>query len=210
VSDALDVLRQTIRQCRACEIAGLLDRAAPVVREERGDILVIGQAPGKQSSLHAATGTSPYGRTFRRWWEAAGLDADLWMGRCQFAALTRCFPGVASTGVGDRAPSRRERDLCRHWLDQEMLLARPRVVITLGRLAAADVLGVRGPMTAWIGEPHMISIGPDTVPAIPLPHPSGVSRLMNDPTNRERVSAGLRRIVAAYEGPRIDLMDSSF
>jgi uracil-DNA glycosylase len=91
-----------------------------------------------------------------------------------------------------------------------MLLARPRVVITLGRLAAADVLGVRGPMTAWIGEPHTISIGPDTVPAIPLPHPSGVSRLMNDPINRERVSAGLRRIVAAYEGPRIDLMDSSF
>ena len=50
-------------------------------------------------------------------------------------AVTKCFPGKSASGRGDRVPSKEEQALCRPFLEQEVLLVAPRVIIPVGGLA---------------------------------------------------------------------------
>jgi uracil-DNA glycosylase len=115
-------------------------------------------------------------------------------------SLTKCFPGKAASGSGDRAPSVKERALCRPHLDGEIGYVRPRLVVTLGRLAADAVIpAAKGlSLKELVGAVHEVDFGYGKVPVVPLPHPSGVGRWLNDPANRALVEVGLE-IIASIE-----------
>jgi uracil-DNA glycosylase len=90
--------------------------------------------------------------------------------------------------------------MCRPWLDRELAFARPKIIVTLGRLAAetmAPHLRSR-PLTDFVGIPQVISLPYGEVTVLPLPHPSGVSRWLNDPANRRLVDQGLARLRDLY------------
>jgi len=92
------------------------------------------------------------------------------------AAITRCYPGPSPSGRGDRVPSRRERDFCADWLDQELAMLRPPLIIPVGRLAIDRFLGPRA-LEDVVGR--AIPLGAEAAGvaslAIALPHPSGAS-----------------------------------
>jgi uracil-DNA glycosylase len=98
------------------------------------------------------------------------------------ASVTRCYPGRAPSGRGDRTPSPREQELCAFWREWEFELMRPRLIVTVGGLAARRLLGVRS-VTESVGVRYEL----DGAVAVPLPHPSGASGWLNDPANRARV-----------------------
>ena len=106
--------------------------------------------------------------------------------------------GKAAAGPGDRAPSAKERALCRPHLDGEIGYVRPRLVVTLGRMAADAVIpAAKGvSLTGLVGSIHEVDLGYGPVPVVPLPHPSGVGRWLNDPANRALVDVALGRIAA--------------
>jgi uracil-DNA glycosylase len=102
------------------------------------------------------------------------------------ASVTRCYPGRARSGGGDRTPTAREQELCSFWRDWEFKLLRPRLIVVVGGLAARRLLGLKS-LEETIGRRFEI----DESVAVPLPHPSGVSRWLNAPANQ----ATLRKAV---------------
>ena len=108
------------------------------------------------------------------------MDEDEFFGTFYCAAVTRCYPGKARSGRGDRTPTQFEQELCAFWRDWELRLLRPALVVTVGGLAARSLLGLES-LTAAVGNRYELG----GVPAIPLPHPSGASGWLNSPANRE-------------------------
>ena len=154
----------------------------------RDRIAIVGQAPG---AVELTTGQPFSGRSgaeLRRWLDLAGIDQDHLPYR---TAITKCFPGKAPTGSGDRRPSPAEIAHCAPWLDQELALLRPRVILLLGGLAIDRFWGSgKVPLEAAVGRSRMT----DGVTFIPLPHPSGASRWLNDPAHRELLRKGLAQV----------------
>jgi uracil-DNA glycosylase len=132
-------LHARIRACTKCVAAGHLERVRPIVAGSiRDRIAIVGQAPG---AVELTTGQPFSGRSgaeLRRWLEEAGIDEDHLPYR---TAITKCFPGKAPTGGGDRRPSPAEIALCRPWLDLELALLQPRVMILIGGMAIDRFLG---------------------------------------------------------------------
>jgi uracil-DNA glycosylase len=104
------------------------------------------------------------------------------------AALMRCFPGRNAAGTGDLRPPPAGIANCAHWLDAELRMLEPRVVIPVGQMAIARFLGP-GALEERVGK----RFGEHPV-LVPLPHPSGTSRWLNDPVNRERLDVALAMI----------------
>src|SRR5207249_11857454 len=176
-AEALARLHARIRACTKCVDAGYLDHAQPIVAGTvRDRIAIVGQAPG---AVEVTTGRPFSGRAgaeLRRWLADAGIDEAHLPYR---TAITKCFPGRSSTGAGDRRPSPGEIALCASWLEQELALLRPRVILLLGGLAIERFWGAIT-LERAVGTARLI----DGVSYIALPHPSGASRWLNDPAHR--------------------------
>jgi uracil-DNA glycosylase len=167
-------------RCRACVEAGYPLESLPVVAPfHHQRAYLFGQAPGIVEGEERLPWRGRAGRTLRRWLE---MDEDEFYETFYCAAVTRCYPGRAASGRGDRTPAPEEQRLCKRWRDHELRLLRPKLIVTVGGLAAHRLLGVRS-----VGE----SVGGryefEGTVVIPLPHPSGASGWLNDPANRARV-----------------------
>jgi uracil-DNA glycosylase len=191
----LDQLHRRIRACRRCVRAGYLPAARPIVAGRATDrVMIVGQAPG---AVEFDAGTPFAGRSgvvLRTWLARAGVDEQHLPYR---SAITKCFPGKNPRGEGDRRPSPAEIALCAPWLGMEISLLRPRLLLLLGRLAIDRFWGPDR-LESAVGRMRR----EDGRVLIPLPHPSGASRWLNDAANRARLDRALRLIkreVAALE-----------
>jgi uracil-DNA glycosylase family 4 len=188
-AQAIESLHQRIVACRACQTAGFIPVARPIRHAwtERQRTMIVGQAPGAQTEAKRYHFAGPGGVLLGRWLVAAGYDADHWREQCYITSLTRCFPGKAARGKGDRKPSPAELALCRPFLDEEIRLVRPQIILAIGGMAIEHFVG-RQPLDAVVGE--LIEV--DGLRVLPLPHPSGVSRWLNDPAHQALVAQALR------------------
>jgi uracil-DNA glycosylase len=147
---------------------------------------LVGQAPGPVEVKEGRPFAGRAGAELARWMARAGFESDEEFRRLTYiAALMRCFPGRNASNTGDRPPPARAIRNCATWLDRELALLRPRVLIPVGQLAIRRFLGP-GSLEERVGRTF------GAVPVVvPLPHPSGQSRWLNDPANRERLAAAL-------------------
>ena len=180
-------LQRDNRGCRACAEEGYALESLPVVLPYTGQrAYLFGQAPGIQEGQERLPWRGRAGKTLRRWLD---LDEDTFYSTFYCASVTRCYPGRAQSGRGDRTPAPREQDLCSFWFDWELRLLRPQLVVTVGGLATRRMLGVKS-ITEAVGTRYER----DGFVAIPLPHPSGASSWLNDHANRARVADAVGRI----------------
>jgi uracil-DNA glycosylase len=173
--------------CRACIAAGYPLESMPVVAP--GDsqrAYLFGQAPGIVEGEERRPWRGRAGKTLRRWLE---MEEDEFYATFHCASVTRCYPGRAPSGRGDRTPTPEEQRLCETWRDHELRLLRPRLVVTVGGLAARRMLGVSS-VTECVGKRYELG----NAVAIPLPHPSGASSWLNDPANRARVAEAVASV----------------
>lgn len=157
--------------------------------------MVIGQAPGRLTAERQLMFGGPSGATLERWLAQAGFAPGALRGEVYLSALTRCDPGRSPTGRGDRKPSPAEVALCRPWLDRELALVRPRLILLVGGMAIEAFLGPSR-LDDIVGE----TLERNGVTLIPLPHPSGVSRWLNDPAHQAQVTRALERLAALRAG----------
>jgi len=177
-------LQRDNRVCRACIEAGYPLESLPVVQPYTGQRAYIhGQAPGALEGMERLPWRGRAGRTLRRWLD---MDEDEFYSTFYCASVTRCYPGKSPSGKGDRTPAPREQELCSFWREWELRVLRPRLIVPVGGLAIRRLLGVTT-LDASIGERFEHG---DAV-AVPLPHPSGVSRWMNAPENRARLDRAI-------------------
>ena len=195
---SLASLQRDNRRCRACAEAGFHLESQPVVEGRAGQrAYLYGQAPGIVEGEEGRPWRGRAGRTLRSW---LGLDEEQFYATFYCAAVTRCYPGRAPSGRGDRTPTPTERALCATWREHELRLLRPTLVVTVGGIAARALLGETR-LTRCIGTRREL----DGATAIPLPHPSGASGWLNSPANRELLAQAIELVrgeLAAFCGPR--------
>ena len=157
---------------------------------------LLGQAPGVVEGEERRPWRGRAGQTLRRWlW----LEEDVFYATFYCASVTRCYPGRAPGGGGDRTPAAREQELCGFWREWELKLLQPGLIVPVGGLAIRRLLGLTS-LDASIGERFAYG---DAV-AVPLPHPSGVSRWLNARANQARLEAAVElvhRELARVGGP---------
>jgi uracil-DNA glycosylase len=186
---SLGSLQRDVAVCRACVDAGYPLESLPVrapLSSQRA--YMYGQAPGSQEGLERRPWRGRAGRTLRRW---LSMEEDEFYATFYCASVTRCDPGRAPSGRGDRTPTPEEQRLCAFWRDWELRLLRPPLVVTVGGLAARRLLGLRS-VTEFVGRRYEL----EHAVAIPLPHPSGASAWLNLPENRARVAEAAELIRA--------------
>ncbi|MEB4589580.1 uracil-DNA glycosylase family protein [Candidatus Thiothrix sp. Deng01] len=136
-------------------------------------VMSIGQAPG----VHEAKVMRPFGwtagKTLFRWFEAIGLEETLFRQRVYMSAVCRCFPGKNPQG-GDRVPSADEVAACSRWLQAEIQILQPQLIILVGKLAINQFLAAKK-LEDVVGKRHAVLLDGRATDLIPLPHPSGAS-----------------------------------
>jgi uracil-DNA glycosylase len=159
-----------LRQCRRCaRMTG-----PPVVGEPVGSpVLLVGQAPGPKEIEAARPFAWTAGKALFAWFDQIGLPEEVFRRRIYMAAVCRCFPGKNPKG-GDRVPDRTEIANCAPWLDAEIMLLRPALILPVGRLAITRFMPVKR-LDEVVGRMHRVTRAGFTTDALPLPHPSGAS-----------------------------------
>ena len=186
---SLASLQRDNRRCRACAEAGFAIESMPVVEGHAAQrAYLFGQAPGVLEGQERRPWRGRAGQTLRRWLE---LDEETFYATFYCASVTRCYPGRARSGGGDRTPTPREQELCSFWLEWELRLLKPALIVAVGGLAVQRLLEIRS-LAGCIGA----KFERNGAVIIPLPHPSGVSRWLNDPANRARLDEALALIRA--------------
>lgn len=182
---------RALAECRMCRhAAGITPIVSLAVSPK---VMLVGQAPGQVEAAGGRPFAGRAGKTLFRWLERAGVDEPTARRKIYIAAVTRCYPGPHPSGRGDRVPSTREQDACAGWLEQEMRIIRPKLLIPVGKLAMARFLPEK-PLDELIGRAHEIEHAGGRTIAIPLPHPSGASSWVHQGDHPRLLDCALRLI----------------
>lgn len=188
----LDAHAAALAACRRCTFDD--PAVLPVISSARQPLaMLVGQAPGKTEVVDRRPFAGRAGRTLFRWFASIAIDEQVARRRIYIAAITRCFPGSSPSGRGDRVPSPSQVANCSAWLDAEIEMIRPAVIIPVGRLAIERFLG-SGLLSDLIGRAHRLRSLPGAPMAIPLPHPSGASSWIHAPGHTALVNRSLELI----------------
>jgi uracil-DNA glycosylase family 4 len=184
---ALLGLQAACRGCHVCVDQGIIPEATPTFEGRWGaPFFLVGQAPGPVERESRRPFSGRAGKELDRWMVRAGFErAEEFRRLTYIASVMRCFPGRNPKGNGDLKPPPRAVANCAHWLESELDLLKPNVLILVGQMAINRFLGP-GRLEDRVGQ----RFG-DRPVMVPLPHPSGQSRWLNDPANRERLASAL-------------------
>jgi uracil-DNA glycosylase family 4 len=214
-------LHSGILACTRCVASGHIPFASPMFQGAPGQrLMLVGQAPGERELGPRKPFAGRSGAELARWMTRAGFDGDdHFRSLTYITSVTKCFPGKAPSGGGDRRPSRVEVEQCRPWLDGQLEVVRPALVMLVGGLAHESF-----PLTRGRGLNDLVGAAFDAggndhaenllegAPVsgaepwvVPLPHPSGASRWLNSPANRDLLERALQVLsvlwpVAAVRG----------
>ena len=146
------------------------------------DVMIIGQAPGPREPTLKRPFAHTAGKTLFRWFEQfCGMDEAAVRSKIYFAAVCRCFPGKNSGGT-DRVPAPDEIRNCALWMDDEIRILQPRLIIPVGRLAIVQFIDCR-------------KIGRRNWPQISR-------RACGPPLRPDSVAASFRRVALAQNSTR--------
>lgn len=187
----LEKLHTQIRACLKCQAAGYWIAPGAVVQGvHTAKIMTIGQAPGPTEAVVKRPFNAGSGKRLFQWLGEAGFDETEFRASMYMTAVTKCYPGKGKGGHGDRVPTKEEQALCRPWLDQEIALVNPQLIIPIGKLAISLFFDPKLPLEKVVG----VRLEREGRVIIPLPHPSGASTWYQQPDNLRLVKKAIRLI----------------
>jgi len=173
VTIALRLIEEHQEKLRACTRCSNMYRPPIVCGPLTSKVLLVGQAPGDKEPALGRPFAWTAGKQLFKWFAPLGLNEAEFRERVYIAAVCRCFPGKNPQG-GDRVPSPLEMTNCRPWLEREIELLRPTLIVPVGRVAIEQFLPAR-PLIEQIGTQQSVKHGRVRSDLIALPHPSGAS-----------------------------------
>lgn len=190
-TESLSELHARMDMCRLCLEAGhdIYPRAI-YAGSEKARIMIIGQAPGITEKEAGRPFNAGSGSRLFQWLSDADINEDWFRSTQYMTSVTKCYPGRANSGSGDRVPSRAEQKLCRPYLNQELALIDPALIIPVGRLAIGLFYSRKLPLDQIIGTQVQF----EKRWIVPLPHPSGASRWHQTQANRDLLSQAVELI----------------
>lgn len=212
----LAALHKEMRACRRCLDAGHAITAGAIFRGTAdARVMLIGQAPGITEVEAKRPFNAGSGRRLFQWLGEAGWDEDEFRARHYMTAVTKCYPGRTGSGRGDRVPSKAEQALCRPFLDREISLVRPELMILVGGLSIKLLFPASMRLDEIIGTAVYFPPGALVDPVqfdieqglqltgydrnldsngrwvVPLPHPSGASAWPHLPGNQALIDRAI-------------------
>ena len=188
-----------LMQCRRCPRMQSTPVSGGAVVSE---VMLIGQAPGPREPVLQRPFAHTAGKTLFQWFEAfCGMNESIVRSKIYFAAVCRCFPGKTPAG-GDRVPAPDEIRNCSSWMDDEIKILKPRLIIPVGRLAIAQFIDCEK-LESVIGRRFRVTRAQRRFDLIPLPHPSGASPWHKIPPGKELLERALK-LIAPH--PAIDAL----
>jgi uracil-DNA glycosylase len=210
-------LHQTMHACRLCLTTGHAIMPGAVFSGRPGaQVMLIGQAPGVTEVEARRPFNAGSGRRLFEWLGAAGWEEADFRANQYMTAVTKCYPGKNGSGRGDRVPSKAEQALCRPFLEAEIRLIAPRLMIPVGGLAIklfypdgaklTDLIGTAAyfpaaaladPVNFDLTQAEILTAYDRTRPKngrwlVPLPHPSGASLWPNRPANQQLINQAVQ------------------
>ncbi len=158
-------------------------------------VMLVGQAPGDKEPILGRPFAWTAGKTLFRWFEGAlGWSEAEVRARIYFAAVCRCFPGKKAAG-GDRVPDDSEIANCSGWMEREVGILRPKLVVPVGKLAISQFMEVDR-LDTTIGKVFRITKWGAEFDLVPLPHPSGASPWHRMEPGKTLLQQALRLVAA--------------
>jgi DNA polymerase len=182
----LDELRAEAAGCRACDLWKTGTQTVFGEGEPTAEIVFVGEQPGDKEDLAGRPFVGPAGRVLDEALEAAGIDRSL-------AYVTNAVKHFKWVARGKRRihqkPNAAELAACRPWLDAELAVLHPKVLVALGATAAQALLGRQFRVTKQRGVPVESDLAPYVLATV---HPSSILR---QETDKDR-EAAMRDLVA--------------
>ena len=185
--------QQKLSRCNLCP-----EMTQPVILGQavRSEILLIGQAPGDKEGELGRPFAWTAGKTLFKWFESIGVSEPDFRRRVFMSAVCRCFPGKNPKG-GDRVPDKEEIANCSQWINREIELLQPKLILPVGKLAISQYIPVNK-LVDVIGRKFQQRINGVEADFIPLPHPSGASTWHRMSPGKELLVQALK-LVAEHE-----------
>jgi uracil-DNA glycosylase family protein len=188
----LPALREAVQSCRGCQLYKNAAQAVFGEGSRSAAVMLVGEQPGDQEDRSGRPFVGPAGRLLDRALEEAGIDRSA-------TYVTNAVKHFKWEARGKRRihakPSWSEVAACRPWLDAELAVVKPTVLVLLGAVAAQGLLGKQFRVTKQRGELVDSPLAPHVIATI---HPSAILR--GEPTDRERELArfvdDLRKVAA--------------
>ncbi|HLY38410.1 MAG TPA: UdgX family uracil-DNA binding protein [Candidatus Binatia bacterium] len=188
---SLPKLRASAAQCKACD---LWERGTHTVFGEgaaHAEVVFVGEQPGNDEDVAGRPFVGPAGKLLDRALEAAGIDRS----QVYVTNVVKHFKWVPQ---GKRRihqkPNSREIAACRPWLDAELEVLKPKVLVCLGATAAQALLGSKFRVSQQRGELVPSPLAPHVIATV---HPSSILRAPDEESRHaemERFVADLKRV----------------
>lgn len=184
---SLDALHAELRACRRCLEEGYWIVPGPVFSGGQGArVMLIGQAPGITEGQVKRPFNAGSGKRLFQWLGEAGWDEDDFRANAYMTAVTKCYPGPSNNGKGDRVPTPFEQALCRPWLEQEIRLVNPQLMLLVGGLAIKLLYPASARLTELVGTAAYFP--PETLAADPLNFDLKQAQIIRAADNEELIA----------------------
>lgn len=153
--------------CTACGLCRTRNRSVPGVGDVRAEWMLIGEAPGAEEDARGEPFVGQAGRLLDNMLAALGMDRRH---NVYIANVLKCRP------PGNRTPEPIEVEACRPYLERQVALIRPKLILALGKSAASLLLGTDASIASLRGRVHRFR----EVPLVVTYHPAYLLRSLLD------------------------------
>lgn len=181
-------LRERVAACTRCELHKSRTQTVFGVGNQDADWLVIGEAPGSEEDRRGEPFVGRAGKLLDEMLRAVKLGRD----SVYIANILKCRP------PGNRDPHADEAASCRAYLDRQIALIRPKLILAVGRVAAQQLLETDAPLGRLRGKPHHLERY--ALPVVVTYHPA---YLLRTPLQKRKAWADLCLARDLLDGGRL-------
>jgi len=165
--DSLAWVAAEVDVCKACGLADMRKHTVPGEGSINPLVMVIGEGPGADEDSTGRPFVGRAGQLLDKMLESIGLVRSK---NCYIANMVKCRP------PGNRNPEAAEISACYHFLERQILLLKPVLILCAGRVAAQNLLKTSTGISALRGQFAEFKIGELVIPVLPTYHPSAILR----------------------------------
>ena len=165
--DSLEAVAADVGSCRACALAATRKHSVPGEGVIHPEVMVIGEGPGADEDAAGRPFVGRAGQLLDKMLGSIGLTREK---NCYIANMVKCRP------PGNRNPEAAEISACYSFLERQILLLKPGLILCAGRVAAQNLLKTSMGISALRGQFTEFKIGELTIPVLPTFHPSAILR----------------------------------
>ena len=157
----LEDVAQKVASCSRCALSKKRTRTVPGMGVIRPAVLVVGEGPGAEEDAQGLPFVGPAGKLLDKMLEAISLSRDI---NCYIANIVKCRP------PNNRTPLPEEADACMSFLEAQIHILKPKMILAAGRTAAQNLLKtteslarLRGTFRDYNGIPLLVTYHPSAL-----------------------------------------------